>query len=219
MNLRKIVFAAVCTSLAAFGQVPGVTLDGVYQIRYASNLFSGVESFVNITNTGNVAAGFGLQAGTAASIPGAICVNVYAFTNDEQIVSCCSCPVTPNGLISLGVSKDLTNNPLTSRPPPASIVIKLVATIPTGGSCALSASGLSAGNLTPGMAAWGTTVHATSVTGTGPFSTTESSFTPATLSASELARLNTTCAFIQQQGSLAGLCGPCRTGGLGGAAQ
>src|SRR5437868_6448643 len=94
LSLRnlKIVTAAIVFTGAAYSQVSptNVTLDSPYQIRYASNLNIG-DSVVNISNTG--ARGAALQSGTSASITGALCANVYTFSPDEQLISCCSCPV------------------------------------------------------------------------------------------------------------------------------
>ena len=202
---RLFVFAVIVAT-AAFAQ----TADGPYQVRYASNLNIG-ESVINITNTGAI--GAGLQSGTSASTTGAICVNVYAFSPDEQMVSCCSCPVTPNGLVSLGAQRDLISNTLTPAVP-TSITIKLLATVPVGGSCNNSAAAVVANELAPGMAAWGTTLHA----GVGGgYEVTETAFTPATLSAGELFRLGTLCNFILANGSGFGVCRSCRLGGLGAA--
>ena len=58
-----------------------------YQIRYAANLNIG-DSFVDVTNNG--ASG------------GNICVNVYTFDQSEELLACCSCFVTPNGLAGIG---------------------------------------------------------------------------------------------------------------------
>src|SRR5207253_9925974 len=91
-----------------------------YTVRYASNLQAG-DSIVNITNTGaNGSPLFGPGFGTPA---GNLCVNVYAFSPDEQMVSCCSCLVTPNGLVHLTANNDLVSNTLTGIRP-NSIVIK-----------------------------------------------------------------------------------------------
>src|SRR5450759_986137 len=166
LHYRTLLFATMATMLAvaAYAQ-PMATADTPYQVRYASNLgLVNGDSVVNITNTG--ARGAGLGYGTTASVTGAICVNVYVYAADEEVVSCCSCPVTPNGLVSLSAKNDLINNPLT-RGNPTSIVIKLLATVPVGGSCNNSAllAGVTLANVAPGMAAWGTTLHKNNAAG------------------------------------------------------
>ena len=157
-TLRNSLLATFALTVAAFGQ-PNITVDSPFQVRYASNLGVG-DSVINITNSG--ARGAGLNAGTTASTTGALCVNVYAFSPDEQMISCCSCPVTPNGLVSLSAQKDLISNTLTPAVPTA-IVVKLIASVPVGGSCAGSAA--NPGALSSGMLAWGTTVHPGAVAG------------------------------------------------------
>ena len=215
-SLRTALIASFALSAVAFGQ--SATVDTPYQIRYVSNLNLG-DSVINITNSG--ANGAGLAAGTTAATTGAICVNVYAFSPDEQMISCCSCPVTPNGLVSLSARRDLVNNTLTPAVP-TSIVVKLMASTPKGGSCAGSAASPS----TPvsGMLAWGTTVHAGAVTGSAAV-VTETPFLPATLSGGpgvpefagigEFTRLTQLCTFINANGSGFGICNSCRLGGLG----
>ena len=207
MYFRHIFLAATVFSAAAFAQVSptNVTLDTPYQVRYASNLNVG-DSVINITNSGS--RGAGIASGTSASTTGALCVNVYAFSPDEQMISCCSCPVTPNGLVSLSARNDLISNTLTAAVP-TSIVIKLLSTAPVGGSCATSAA--APGALASGMVAYGTTIHA-AVAGSA---VTETPFTPATLSAGELSRLTSLCMFINANGSGYGVCRSCRLGGLG----
>jgi len=192
---------------------------------------------VNITNTGAngnnlFGPGFGAPAGN-------ICVNVYAFSPDEQLVSCCSCLVTPNGVVHVTANNDLVSNTLTGIRP-NSIVIKLVATATgiktgtantpdyTGASCTNSAA--LAGTLFPvaggGLMAWGTTLHSASINDppSGPFRVTETAFLPATLDptrlsrsdlGSELASMANRCTNIIGNGSTFGICHSCRIGGLG----
>ena len=209
------ILAAMTLSLVAFGQQ-----DTPFQIRYAANLTGG-DSVINITNTGaNGAAlngpGFGLATGN-------ICVNVYAFSPDEQLISCCSCLITPNGLVSLSVNGDLVSNTLTGIRP-NSVVIKLLNTLASvavagGGatSCTNSAALASVpGAAAPfpianGMLAWGTTLHQNAVAG---FATTETAFIPATLNPDELASITGRCANIIGNGSSFGICRSCRSGGL-----
>ena len=185
-----------------------------FQVRYASNLNVG-DSVVNFTNTG--------ESSTVA-FPGQngnICVNVYAFSPDEQLISCCSCVVTPDGLNSVSANTDLISNTLTPARP-TSIVVKLLATVAAPGtpgpSCNPSTAGTLANPLANGLAAWGTTIHAQPVTaGTPPttYGVTETRFLSSTLSAAELTRITTLCGFIQTNGSGFGICRSCRLGGLG----
>ena len=211
MYLRTII----CAMAGAIGAYSQVSTDNAFQVRYASNLNIG-DSVVNITNTG-ARGGVALDSGTSASTSGSICANVYTFSPDEQLISCCSCPVTPNGLVSLSANGDLVSNTLTPAHP-TSIVIKLLATVPVGGSCTNSAAAVTGATLAPGLAAWGTTLHALP-TSPATFGITETEFKPSTLSASELNRLGTLCGFILANGSGFGVCRSCRLGGLGAVAQ
>ena len=92
-----------------------------FLVRYASNLVIG-DSVVNLTNTGQ----FSSRPGVPDAQNGNICANVYAYSPDEQLVSCCTCVVTPNALNSLSVVNDLASNTLTPIRP-SSMVIKMVA--------------------------------------------------------------------------------------------
>ena len=99
-----------------------ITVGGNFLISYAANLTNG-DSVVNLTNTGALGAslngpGFGGAAGN-------ICMNVYAFSPDEQLVACCSCLITPNGLAALSIKDDLISNTLTGVRP-NSVVVKVV---------------------------------------------------------------------------------------------
>lgn len=195
-----------------------------FQVRYFANL-NVADSLINITNTG--ANGASLN-GPGFGATGNICVNVYAFSPDEQLVSCCSCLITPNGLVSLSVYEDLRANTLTGVTP-NSMVVKLLGTATgagpsfTGTTCngSAAAAGSAAFPIIPsGSAAWGTTAH---VPGAGavpgaptPFAITETPFTPATLSPAELASITNRCTNIIGNGSGFGICRSCTLGGRGG---
>ena len=190
-----------------------ITVVDFFQIRYAANLTAG-DSVIDITNTG--ANGASLTGPGFGGAQGNICVNVYAFSPDEQLISCCSCLITPNGLVSLSVNQDLVSNTLTGVRP-NSIVVKLVNTGATGAftgtSCTNSAAlaGTAPFPLAGGFSSFGTTVHAAAATG---FATTETPFSRATLSPAELASITNRCTNIIGNGSTFGICRSCRTGGL-----
>ena len=198
MKLSFLIAALGLSSVAAFAQS---ALDTPFQVRYAANL-NIADSYVNISNSGASTTGSsfsGLSNGT-------LCVNVYAFAPDEQLVDCCTCSVSPNSVYSLSVNNDLNSNTLTGVRE-NSLVIKLLAT--TGGTCNAATPGTPAA----GLLAWGTTVHRLS--GTTTYQTTETAFTPSTLSAGELARISQLCSFTQILGSGFGVCGSCRNIALG----
>jgi len=201
---------------------PGVAVTDAYQLHYLANLNIG-DGVINITNAGTLGAdAFGPQAGAT----GRICVNVYAFTPDEQEMACCSCLITPNALVHLSARTDLLPNTL-NLSTPNSIVVKLLATIPlsstgtggtntgpfTGSTCN-AASPFDTTNLAPGLRAWATTLHALP-TSPVTYGVTESRFQPAVLSPGELNKLTTLCRFIVGNGSGAGICKSCSLGGLG----
>jgi hypothetical protein len=188
---------------AAFGQAISGSPADAFQVRYASNLNIG-DSVINITNAGT--------KNTATGALSNICVNVYTFSPDEQLVSCCACNVTPNALVSLSARSDLISNTLTPAVP-NSIVVKLVASA----QATCNAATVTAEALAPGMRAWGTTLHAALPAGT--YAVTETPFETAGLSAAELARMTSFCGFIQANGSGFGICRSCRTGGQGGVRQ
>jgi hypothetical protein len=182
--------------------------------RYASNLQAG-ESYINITNTGANGAPL-LGPGLGAAL-GNICVNVYAFDASEELVSCCSCLVTPDQTVNLGVNRDLVSLTLTGVVP-TSVTVKLCATL-TGlfgedTNCGNSAANVTGSALVGGIAAWSTTLKATPTFGT--YSTTAAPFTTATPSPGELASISGRCASIIGNGSGFGICGSCRAGALGG---
>jgi hypothetical protein len=215
MHPRLLFLTVLVFASAASAQTP-ITADSPFQAYYAANPQAG-ESYINIVNSGANGApllgpGFGGPAGN-------ICVNVYSFSPDEQLISCCSCLVTPNALVHLSVNLDLTQKTLT-QVIPNSVVVKVLATLTgingTGTNCNQSAAVVQAATPVRGMLAWGTTLH--SAPGT-VFATTETPFRPVTLSAAELASIGGRCAFILGNGGGYGICNSCKPGGFGAARQ
>jgi hypothetical protein len=188
-----------CSTAAAAVLFPqeGGAPENSFLIRYAANLDKG-DSVINVTNTGFNGAPLG-GPGFGSSI-GNLCVNVYTFSPDEQLISCCSCLVTPNGLASFSVNNDLLKTTLTGVIP-TSAVVKLVA------------SAQETGVLAGGMLAWGTTIHGRPPA--GAFGISETPFRRGTLSRSELASITGRCAAILGNGSGFGVCRSCRAGALG----
>ena len=186
-------------ALAALAFSTVVFADDTFQIKYAANLNIG-DSVVNFTNSG---------ATVAAGVSQNLCINLYTFDPQEELISCCTCSVTPNGLVSLSVVKSLISNPLTPAIPTA-VVIKAVAS--TGTCNASVVTGVA-----HGLLAWGTTLHSMITPPAAPYTLTETQFASATLSPGEQASITNRCANIIGNGSSFGICRSCRLGGLGGA--
>jgi hypothetical protein len=208
------------------GPTNNISADVGAQVRYVTNLNIG-DSYIDVTNTavnGNNALGPGI--GTT----GNLCVNVYAFDPNEELVSCCSCLVTPDQTVSLSVNSNINNH--STEAGLTSLTIKLVAVNPLVVSasnpsltnCTNAAAGfvnvLVGGALisTPtvvletGIAAWGTTVHSGPTSGI--FTETETPFIPFTLSASEATSIFGRCAAIIGNLSGKGICSSCKAGSV-----
>jgi hypothetical protein len=181
MYLRNVLLAALVPAMAALAQN---TADVPFQVSIAANPLAG-ESPINITNSG-------------ASAAANICVSLYTMNPSAQMVSCCSCQVAPDALVTLGVNKDLTNNAVQT-----SVVIKLVATTP-GGTCAASAG--TPGTPANGLVAYLTTLQAAGNTGT--YNAVNQTFVPSSLSPAEYTNLTTVCTTKFGGGGLCGSCNP-----------
>jgi len=211
-----LTLAAVALSTVAFAQsVTNVRTSptDAFQITYASNLNVG-DSYLNFTNSGATTTSSCDSDGTfCGNAPGIgvsqnLCINLYTFDPQEELISCCTCSVTPNGLVSLSVVKSLISNPLTPAIPTA-VVVKAVASI--SGTCNASQIGVPA----HGLLAWATTLHQNTSTATPTYSVTETPFSQAALSDAELDHITSFCGFIQADGSKFGICGGCPSNGLG----
>jgi len=207
-NAGFTIFSDVCTS-AALGSAANIAINSgfdcpgcgtvtsgtltdlslitdAYQEHTAANLTHG-DAYVNITNGG--ANGSFLEL----SGNGDICANVYVFDPGQELLACCSCLVTPDGLNSFSVTNDLISKALIPAVP-TSVVIKLVAT-QTSTTCANSAT--TAPLLASGMRAWGTTLHS----GPAGYVLTETAFQVVTVGTAEATALTQMCGFVLAEGS------------------
>lgn len=171
-----------------------------FRVGFFSNVIFNPAHVINITNTG--------AQNTLGGALTNLCVNVYVFAPDEQMLACCACNVTPNALVSLSVRDDLIITTLTPAVP-NSIVVKLLASY--GAAC--NAATVTPSRYAAGLAAWGTTLHAVPAPGGAQYRATETPLKPAALSPAELSRITAFCGFIQMNGSGYGICRSCRLGG------
>jgi len=53
---------------------------------------------------------------------GDLYANIYVFNDSEELQECCSCEITPDGIVSESVNKNLTANPLTGITPTRGVI-------------------------------------------------------------------------------------------------
>ena len=186
---KTLLVAVAIVGIAIIGAGAASAQD-VYKVNYFSNNYGvAPDATVRIDNPGVTY--------------GNLCAMVYVFDSDQQLTECCGCVETHNGLRTLSVRSNLTNNPLTgvvSR----NGVIKVVSAAVNNSPCDPTS------NVSPkaNLRVWVT--HVQNAVGTAwPITETESS--DSTLGATELANLQAQCAFINILGSGQGICS-CGTG-------
>jgi hypothetical protein len=182
-----------------------ITEDGPYKVTYFSNNSGPVagapDQDIELVNTG--ALGNGLPNNDTI---GNICSSIYVFDNNQEMIACCACRTTPNGLASASVGTQLTNNPVTSVVPVAG-VIKILNTAAT---TICDPTTVTTQTLVPGIVGFSSHLK---VTGGATF-LTETAIPNATLSAGEFFFLQTACSFVRYLGSGKGTCS-CTVPGLG----
>jgi len=188
--MKRFSILLVVLATLLFSTVAFATDDGAFAIKIFTNVSTSSDTAVHLSNSGSY---WGVN-GTGDPQQGYICANIYVFSYDEQLQSCCSCPLSPNSIHGLSVANDLVTNTLTGRPL-SNIVLKIVATGPvvvgTSRTCNASYTlPVEGGLVAEAKVAGGVDID----------------FLSATLGATELNRARTLCGFIQEDGSGPGIC-------------
>ena len=137
---------------------------------------------------------------------------IYVFDDSQEMRSCCACYISPDGLLSESVNKELTANEFTGRGQIARGVIKVIS----------STSGDPTNPVPfPGLRAWATHIQATTTTfpapgpgspvnavEKGPWFVTEDALADSNLTQLEDSNLGTLCSYGLTIGSGYGTC-PC----------
>jgi hypothetical protein len=142
---------------------------------------------------------FGTNGTPLTSPVGDVCANIYVFDANQEMAECCSCKITPNGLLTLDVLRNLTTNPVTSVVPPSGD-IKIVSTI-AGASCTPLTYN---GGLTDSLVGSGS--HLQLFGASLASFVTETKIPAAQLSALEQGFLTQACQFARYLGSGKGIC-------------
>jgi hypothetical protein len=146
------------------------------------------------------------------SEPGTLWAQIYVFDDSQEMRSCCACPITPDGLLSESVNKELTANEFTGRGQIARGVIKVVSSI--------ASDPTEVGDV-PGLRGWMTHIQATTTTfpapgpgnavnavEKGPWFVTEDALVDSNLTELESLNLRALCSYGLTIGSGYGAC-PC----------
>ena len=191
MRFKSLAFGALAAALIlALGSITAVAQDDVYALSYFSNAHTtgAPDAALRVVNDGFL---------SDSSPAGDLCASIYVFDSREELNECCSCKVTPNGILSLSVNTNLTSNTLTAVVPRRGVV-KVVSSKPNAGVCDPTFD-----SPFPGIKGWLT--HVQKGTGTG-FGQTEEELSDANFSTFEEADLAEDCKVLVELGSGRGIC-------------
>jgi hypothetical protein len=187
---KTLALGAVAAVLVLImGSTDAVGQDNVFALSYLSNAHTrgAPDAVLRLVNDGSV---------SDASPAGDLCASIYVFDSIEEMNECCSCRVTPNGILSLSVNTNLTSNTLTGKALTRGIV-KVVSSKLSSGWC-------NAGVMAPqsGIRGWITHIQRTNM----GFSITEDELTDSTYGSAESADLAEDCTVITELADNQGVC-------------
>src|ERR1035437_2498166 len=140
--------------------------NSVYFVTYFSNNVAGApDETVRLINDGDTG--------------GNLWAAFYVFDDRQELQECCACVITPDGLLSESVQKNLTANPITSRVPKVG-VIKVISS---------ASNDPTATKPTAGLRGWATHMQHPGAA----YSDTETRLADSNLSAGEQALLQNLC--------------------------
>ena len=211
-----IILMSGGNALAGVGVGPN---DSFYFVTYYSNAnTTGVpDATLRIVNDGGAACiSTGVASGNVVceltdAESGTLWAAIYVFDDSQEMISCCSCQITADGLLSESVNKELTADTFTGRGELTRGVIKVIS--------ARDSDPTSPG-LSIGLRGWMTHIQATTTTfpsgagndanavEKGPWFVTEDVLANSNLTDLEYDNLGTLCSYGLTIGSGYGLC-PC----------
>jgi hypothetical protein len=192
MSFKNLAFSAAL--ILALGSTTAAAQtqdeDDVYALSYYSNahITAAPDAALRLVNDGFV---------SDASPAGDLCASIYVFDSQEQLAECCSCKITPNGILSLSINKNLTGSTLTGVTPTRGVV-KVVSSALTAGGCDAATD-----NEQEGIRGWITHIQKVSTAGYGQ---TEEELMDSNLSTAEAADLAEDCRVLKELGSGRGSC-------------
>jgi hypothetical protein len=163
--------------------------SSVYFLTYFSNANtpSAPDQTVSIINDGDT------QTNLWASF--------YVFDDSSELEECCSCRISPDGIISESVNRQLTSNTFSARSEISRGVIKIISS-----SVAAGGPNNYTNSLAPGLRAWSTHIQLTN-TGESGFQITEARAADANLGSTQKENLEILCMYMNVLGGGYGVCG------------
>ena len=210
LRISKLILLAVAIiTLFAVSSAMAQSWPDTYQVNYYSNAHTtgAPDGKVRIDNPG-------------ADNGSNLCADIYVFDNTEEMIECCGCQLTPDGLRTFSINSDLTGNPGNGFTPTTG-VIKVISAVanpnaahpswgqcdPTGGFSVTNTKG----NIAPtaDLRAWA--LHIQNRGPSGSYPATSAQFADSTLASWELAYDQEQCFLLRSLGSGRGVC-KCGTG-------
>jgi hypothetical protein len=196
LRYTVLTIAVVCLA-AGFA---AAQQDFYYVTYYSEALVVGVPAgTVHIVNPGTALTRIN---GNGRPLNGNLCADIYVLNNDQQVVECCSCTLTPDSERTININTNLLGNPDNPRLVTLDGVIKVVSAAPnpfcdpTGDTRPVVP--------TPSLRLWATHFQVEPVAPT--ITETEEEFATAPLSSNELFNLENQCSAIFTSGSGPGVC-------------
>jgi len=193
--LSCAVLTVVIVCLAA--GIASAQEDFYYLTYYSDALVPGVSGTVHIVNPGTALTKINANG---RPLNGNLCADIYVLNNDEQVVECCGCILTPDSERTINIHTNLLGNPDNPGLVTNDGVIKTISATPDPGCDPTGDRG--AVRPTPSLRLWATHIQ----TVPAGFAETEEEFETAPLSSNELLFLENQCSAIFTSGSGPGVC-------------
>lgn len=166
--------------------------NSVYFVTYYSNAnTSGApDATVRVVNDGDTGAN--------------LWASFYVFDDSQELNECCSCAITPDGLLSEDVNLNLTSNTLTGRVPKRGVIKVISSTVQATGPASFANYQDPTDFVNEpaaGLRIWATHVQSGNDTGGGGFSLTEDQVADSNLLSKEQELLQTLCFYVAWLGS------------------
>ena len=214
MKRFGLLLLAITLMLGGNAFAQNVGDNSVYFVIYYSNANTtgAPDGTLRIINDGDFT-GCGVPGTAEAACDGPslpLYADIYVFDDSQEMISCCTCPITADGLLSESVNKQLTSNTFTGRAEIQRGVIKVISSNDSEPETPIP---------TTGLRGWMTHIQATTnnIPATksgpdgskGPWFVTETALADSNLTELEESNLAAVCSYgISSIGSGYGAC-PC----------